>query len=124
MVNWFSGPQLIGFIMLLNGIIQKTFPPKNINGWYGYRTNASMQNQQTWNEGNNYSTKLLFKTGYLFLLIGITLSLLLYLSGANKKVVNITQAVSTLTSALAMAIIVLYYTEKHLKKMFGAKQNI
>lgn len=110
--------------MLLNGVMQKTFPPKKINGWYGYRTNTSMQNQQTWDEGNNYSTKLLFKIGYSFLLIGMSLSLAFYLLGTPPKLVAIIQAVSTITAALAMAVIVIYFTEKHLKKMFGAKQSI
>ncbi|OKS89394.1 SdpI family protein [Mucilaginibacter polytrichastri] len=124
MINWVSGPQFIGVIMLLNGLIQRTFPPKYINGWYGYRTNTSMQNQQTWDEGNIYSTKLWVKIGFLFVLIGMALSLVLHLLGTTEKLMNMIQAFSTLAAGLAMAIIMHYFTEKHLKKMFGTKQNL
>lgn len=36
------------FITLIIGLVLKFLPPKNINFWYGYRTNISMKNQENW----------------------------------------------------------------------------
>jgi len=41
---WFFGG-----ILFLVGIIMLLFPPKNINGLYGYRTVGSMKNMKSWN---------------------------------------------------------------------------
>ena len=40
----------IGYVILivLFAIIVKTYPPKKINHFYGYRTSRSMKNQETW----------------------------------------------------------------------------
>lgn len=44
------------FILVLFLVVQK-FPPKKINWYYGYRTQRSMKNQNTWDEAQEYSTK-------------------------------------------------------------------
>ena len=38
-------PALTGFIFIVAGFIQYKFPPKNINAFYGYRTNRSMRDK-------------------------------------------------------------------------------
>lgn len=46
-----------GIISILAGIILLKKPPKRINFLYGYRTNKSMRNQQSWDFAQMYSGK-------------------------------------------------------------------
>jgi uncharacterized membrane protein len=47
------------------------YPPEKINTGYGYRTKASMRNQQTWDEANRYSSRLMLFCGLALLIIGL-----------------------------------------------------
>lgn len=47
--------------MLLLSWVTKRFPPKKINHFYGYRTARSMKNQDTWETGNVFSSKLMIR---------------------------------------------------------------
>jgi len=58
-------------IIVIVAIIFMLFPPKKINSLYGYRTPHSMKNQQTWEEANKYSAKLLLLTGLISTLLGV-----------------------------------------------------
>ena len=60
---------LVGIIFILAGAIMYVFPPKKINGLYGYRTASSMQNQQKWDFAQTYSAKIMMLTGLIFTLI-------------------------------------------------------
>lgn len=42
-------------LLLVISVAFKQFPPKKINSFYGYRTNASMKNNKTWKFANNYA---------------------------------------------------------------------
>lgn len=37
-----------GLCFLITGFVMSKYPPKKINSLYGYRTSASMKNQETW----------------------------------------------------------------------------
>lgn len=58
---------LIGGVLIITAIITTLFPPKRINYFYGYRTAASMKNQQTWDLAQKYSTKKMFGLGLLLM---------------------------------------------------------
>lgn len=45
------------------------FPPKKINGFYGYRTFGSMKNQERWDFAQIYSSKEMIKVGLLLTLV-------------------------------------------------------
>lgn len=120
MINWIVGPQLIGFIILLAGLIQKRFPPKTINGLYGYRTNTSMRNQQTWNEANRYSARLMIKVGIIVLLSGLLITWVMTFFNFTKTTRGVIQLVLVLTPTLCIAVGLIYFTERHLKKLFGS----
>ena len=64
-------PTLTGFIFIVAGFIQYKFPPKNINAFYGYRTNKSMRNQKSWDFAQLYSSKLMMKLGLMLTLMGM-----------------------------------------------------
>jgi len=59
----------VGIVFILAGVILYVFPPKKINGLYGYRTQTSMQNQQKWDFAQTYSGKIMMLTGLIFTLI-------------------------------------------------------
>lgn len=84
-------------IFWIAGLIQYLFPPKKINHLYGYRTKASMRNEQNWKIAQSYSAKIMIIEGFLYncillalatlplgrslsLLIGVTLMVLLILT--------------------------------------------
>lgn len=52
-------------IMLIIGILWKKSPPKNINGFYGYRTPRSMKSQEAWDFANKYLANLYFTWGVI-----------------------------------------------------------
>lgn len=52
-------------IMLTLGILWKKNPPKNINGFYGYRTPRSMKSQEAWDFAQRYISNLYFTWGVI-----------------------------------------------------------
>ncbi|MFD0795569.1 SdpI family protein [Mucilaginibacter litoreus] len=116
-LNWLIGPQLIGLIFIAAAAIQKRYPPKEINALYGYRTKLSMSNQQNWDEGNRYSTRLLLKCGQILLLTGIFITpLMQHISNVNVRMII---SVSMIVSGAITTVVLLHYlTERHLKTTF------
>ncbi len=62
-------PLLTGGILLVAGCIQYFFPPKKINGLYGYRTANSMQSERHWKIAQVFSAKQLILFGTILLLL-------------------------------------------------------
>lgn len=58
-------PLLVGPIILIGGFILLKFPPKEINDLYGYRTPASLKNQERWDFAQNLAAKEMIKLGIL-----------------------------------------------------------
>lgn len=100
-------------IILITGYLLKCFPPKDINGLNGYKTVMSRKNTETWNEANEYSTKLLIKFSWLSLLISVVSSLIL-----GKLYIVVEVFISILLIIISLIVLVVL-TEKHLKNMFG-----
>jgi len=118
-VEWLLGPQLIGVLFIIIGYLQKNYPPKQINRFYGYRTPASIQNQQTWNEANRYSAEYMMKCGVVLLIGGLFISGLLYFITMPDKIRFVILFLCILGSSIGSAIGVMVSTEKHLEKNFG-----
>lgn len=59
---------LMPLIMLIAGYCMYKKPPKEINGWVGYRTNMSKKNKDTWTFAHDYCGKLWIKLGLILLL--------------------------------------------------------
>ncbi|RCH54788.1 SdpI/YhfL protein family [Mucilaginibacter hurinus] len=114
----FIGPQLIGIILLAVGFIQKRFPPKSINAFYGYRMPSSMKTQQTWDTANRYSAILMIKIGIVLIVTGVALSATLgVLNIKNDLRVGISAIILMATSIIS-CILLIVLTEKHLSKKF------
>src|SRR6056297_3542787 len=59
----FMIPLLCGAVFVFAGLILHRFPPKKINGLYGYRTPASMKSQERWDFAQQFSARQLIYLG-------------------------------------------------------------
>lgn len=99
----------VGFIFMLMGIIMYKFPPKKINGLYGYRTASSMQSQTKWDFAQKYSAKIMAFIGFGMLIISFTRTLLTF--------DNDQTAIFGVAILLLSVIILLVIVEKKLKQI-------
>src|SRR5690554_1990072 len=60
-----------GLIFAIGGFVMLKFPPKNINGLYGYRTSSSMKSKERWDFAQLYSSKEMIKLALLLALSGV-----------------------------------------------------
>ncbi len=98
---------LVGLVFSLAAFISMRFPPKKINGIYGYRTSRSMKSQENWDRAQRYSSRLMLKQGLVMLAIGGML-LALPITDEVSAVISI--------ALLIVSVIVLFVqTEKKLK---------
>ena len=114
--NWIIGPQLIGFILLVIGLLQVYFPPKKINPLYGYRTSSSMKNQQTWDEANRYSARYTAWTGLIILIIGIAITAVLKIVSLSIEIKIALDVLAIIAPGLISMALVIAMTERHLEK--------
>ncbi|GAB3932531.1 SdpI family protein [Mucilaginibacter myungsuensis] len=120
----FVGPHLIGIIFVIAASLQKKWQPKKINSLYGYRTTASMQNQQAWDEANRYSANLMINLGWVLIAIGVITAAGLYFIPTSEEVFAAITLISILGSCFASVAVLLTKTERHLEKTFSDKNNI
>jgi len=121
LASWFFGPQLLGVVFLIIGIILYLFPPKRINNYYGYRTESSKRNQQTWDAANRYSTIYLLKISLVLIIAGFILTALLKEIAVPLKIKVASTVLLLIVSGMAPAILTIVSTEKYLTKTFGDK---
>ncbi len=106
----------LAFIPFVIYLIAKKYPPKNINSFYGYRTNRSMKNVDTWQEANTYTNRLFVPVGILTL---ITVLISAILPGVPLgRVTTITTCV-----LVTLSLSILGITEWHLYKTFDENGN-
>ncbi len=98
---------LVGLVFSIAAFISMKFPPKKINGIYGYRTSRSMKSQENWDIAQRYSSRLMLKQGLVMLAIG-GLLIVLPIPDEVSAVISV--------SLLIISVIVLFVqTEKRLK---------
>ena len=64
-------PLFTGPIYIIAGIIMKKFPPKKINGLYGYRTSRSMRSKENWDFAQQYAAVEMIRWGILLTCIAL-----------------------------------------------------
>lgn len=101
---------LTGGIFLLGGFILFIFPPKNINGLYGYRSSFSIKSQEIWDYAQKHAGKQMMKAGLILLVVGG----LFYLLPLPSELAVIFE----LIALLLVVILMLYFIDKHLRKQF------
>jgi len=60
---------VVGLTFIVMGIFMYLFPPKKINGLYGYRKATSMESQAKWDFAQKYSAKVMAFIGLLLAVI-------------------------------------------------------
>ena len=68
---------LIPLVMVIFGAIFTRRPPKNINGFYGYRTRRSMESPEAWRYAHQVFGQTWMRWGTILLLATLTLFLIL-----------------------------------------------
>ena len=65
-------PAVTGPLIIIIGIIFLLYPPKKINGIYGYRTKSSKKSIELWHFAQSYSSKKIILAGILMLLFSLS----------------------------------------------------
>jgi uncharacterized membrane protein len=107
-------PTSSGLIFIIAGIILLKFPPKKINGIYGYRTSSSMKTQLRWDFAQIYSSKETIKLGFLLALFGL-IGLIYH---PNEK----TGMILGMGFLISMVIVLLTRVEFAIKKKFAKSE--
>ena len=94
--------------------------PKRINYIFGYRTELSMKNRDTWEFAHKYFGKLWFRLGLL--LIPITVIPMLFVNGNSENVVATVGLIVSFVNTVTL-IIPIFFTEKALNKAFDKDGN-
>ncbi len=110
---FYIGIFIIPLIMIFFGLLFTFKPPRKINYFYGYRTNMSMKNEETWFFAHKFLGKLWAIYGILMAFI-ITVILLII----NN--VYILERFSDKICILEIIFLILpiIFTERALKKVF------
>ena len=113
---------ILPVLMIVLGKVFMKKPPKQINGFYGYRTRRSMKNQAAWDFSNFFCVKLWRKMGWFMLPVSTTVMFLVI--GKSDDIVGVVGgAVITAECMVLLSSIIL--VERALAKQFdgGIKQK-
>ena len=102
-------------IMILFGAVFTKTSPKKINYIFGYRTDMSMKNRDTWEFAHKYIGRLWFRFGLL--LIPITVIPMLFVIGNTQNVVAAVGLIVGFVNTVTL-IVPIFFTEKALNKAF------
>ena len=103
-----------GCTLVVMSTITLFYTPKKINSSYGYRTKASMRNQQTWEEANRYSSKLMLFCGLALPIIGL---LSFFVSFLKQTGIIAGTILTFLFTLLPIPL-----TERHLRKNLAKRE--
>ncbi|MBE6796116.1 MAG: SdpI family protein [Ruminococcaceae bacterium] len=118
---WFfmlSTVLFIPAIMIICGRYFAKKAPDNINYLFGYRTNLSMKNEETWEFAHKYIGKIWYKWGWLLLMISIPL--LLTAIDKDKDTIGTLGSI-IITAQLVPVLFSIFLTEKALKQNFDSE---
>lgn len=111
---------LLPITMIGFGKLFMNTAPKEINGFFGYRTSMSMKNKETWIFAHHYCGKLWYVVGrYMFLL---TILAMLIPFGKEEDYVG---KIGGFICVIQLVFLVgsIYPTERALKKNFDSQGN-
>ena len=114
---------LFSLIMIVMGRYFMKKSPKEINYIFGYRTNMSMKNKDTWDFAHKYFGRRWFRLGWL--LIPISVIPMLFVIGKGEDIIG-TVGMVVMVIDLILLIAPIFPTERALKKIFdkdGNKRN-
>jgi uncharacterized membrane protein len=95
------------------------YPPKKINGLYGYRTTRSCKSQEAWDFAQRYSAKLMTILGLAALIVAVAGRLFLNGLCINSHYLMLYDICISVLLPLIVAIPLIVLTELELRKRFG-----
>lgn len=107
----------IAFIFLISGFFMKISPPKNINGFIGYRTSRSKKNKDSWNYANRRYGEIILYTGLLSTVLILTSTL--FAMDINNQLQIIVALIEMILILIVIIVLPIYLVEKELKEKFG-----
>lgn len=106
---------LFPVVMILFGTMFMKSAPKKINYIFGYRTDMSMKNRDTWEFSHKYFGKLWFRLGLL--LIPITVIPMLFVISKTENIVGTVGLIVGFINTIVL-IVPIFFTEKALNRTF------
>ena len=106
---------LIPAVQLAAGWAMRYHAPKKINSWVGYRTERSMQNEESWKFANQYCGRLWMLFGAAMLVVSAATCISLRFVSEKTAALLAAVAVSVQTAELLLA---LFPVKRALKKKF------
>ena len=107
---------------ILAGIVLVRNADMEINDTFGYRTQRSTQNKETWHFANVHSGKILIIGGVIGLALIILTALIMEMMGVNKMA-WLVGVILELVIVFTVIPINIASTENQLKKRFGDKED-
>lgn len=101
-----------GLIYLVCGYIFKKYPPKKMNGTYGYRSGKAMNSQKAWDLTQPYFAKILLWQGVIMVAIGLP-AMLIPVSTAKWAVAL--EAILPIAIILFGVAFMIYKTDKYVE---------
>lgn len=107
-------------LMIVAGLYFRKTAPKKINHFFGYRTERSMKNKDTWEFAHKY-------IGNLWLILGLTLIVpsvvpMFFVIGKSQELISVISLIICVVGLVAL-IASIIPTEKALKKTFDKDGN-
>jgi uncharacterized membrane protein len=106
-------------ILLVVGVVFWTYPPKKINGLYGYRTTRSCKSQEAWDFAQRYSAKLITMFGLPDLVVAAIAHWLRNCLCFHSDFLMLYDITIKFVLPLIVAIPPIVLTESELRKRFG-----
>lgn len=123
MALWFimcAATSLIPFIMITVGLLFNKKAPKKINSFFGYRTELSMKNEETWKFAHTCFGNLMFRSGLITLPVSI--AVMLFSIGQQESTIYNFTTIITLVQTLVLIILIIP-VEIKLRKNFDKNGN-
>jgi uncharacterized membrane protein len=108
-------PSITGPIFMVMGMIMKKFPPRQINGFYGYRTSSSMKSQDRWDFAQAYSANEMITLGFILLLTSP--------AGLALNLSEVSEIALGLGLMIMIVVLLIVRTEKAIQRKFGRDES-
>ena len=118
--EWIIGPQLIGFILVLAGIIQLYFPPVKINGLDILFTPSEEKNRQIEVEVRRFFPRYMLKFGSIVFIAGVIITTILKFTITSAQL-STGLRLMFLYITLPFISLIVIKTNRHIGKMFNNK---
>ena len=106
-------------ILTVVGVVFCACPPRQINDFYGYRTNRSRKSQEAWDFAQKYSAKMMTVLSVVSLAVASVAHWLRSWLPLNSKHLMLYDGGITVVLFVMVVVVTIVKTELKLRKRFG-----